>query len=346
MPKVVSLDLARDADLRRWQEYIFRRHDTHHADLGQWRRFFAELYGLRSVNLACVEGDRTLGVASVYLVASPFFGRRLVSCPFFGYGGLYADDLAAQDLLLEQVASAAEEMQVDFVELRLPQPLPAPYSINHDFVEFELRLGDSAEDVWRRALSSNARQNVRKAEKHGLEFSTTRDPAETWGLLSTTQRDLGTPFHSRRFFELLVEHLGEHVRFSEVRLGGRLVAAGLLVRFKDRLSTPYIGSLKDARATRANYCQYWGIIRHCLDSGVRRFDLGRSPRGSSHQQFKQKWGAVPVEVYYCHRAFSARRAYRTVTEPNRLERLASEIWKRLPLALTRRAGHLACRYIP
>ena len=100
MRSVVPLDLRNDADFRRWQQYVLAHPDTHYSDLGEWRRIFAELYGIRSVNLACVENDETLGVASLYRIQSPFFGRLLITCPFFGYGGLYAEDDSVKLLLL------------------------------------------------------------------------------------------------------------------------------------------------------------------------------------------------------------------------------------------------------
>ena len=43
----VALDLSRDTDFERWQSYVLARPDTHYTDLGQWRRIFGELYGLR-----------------------------------------------------------------------------------------------------------------------------------------------------------------------------------------------------------------------------------------------------------------------------------------------------------
>ena len=144
----------------------------------------------------------------------------------------------------------------------------------------------------------------------------------------------------------MTEHLGDDVLFSQVEMDGDLVAAGAMVRFRDRVSTPFIGSLKGYRHTRANYCQYWGIIRHCLDTGVRCFELGRSPRGTSHQRFKEKWGATAVPLHYGHLTISRKRDYRTVLEAGRLERLVSRTWTRLPLTLTRALGPRLVRYIP
>ena len=70
MPQVLSLDMFCDRDLRRWQAYVLSHPDTQYTDLGQWRRIFAELYGIRSLNFAYVAGDRVRGVASLYFIAS------------------------------------------------------------------------------------------------------------------------------------------------------------------------------------------------------------------------------------------------------------------------------------
>jgi len=346
MRKVVPIDFANGDDLQQWQSYILSHPDTQYADLGQWRQVFTELYGIRSVNLACIEDDRILGVSSLYLVASPFFGRLLVSCPFFGSGGIYADDFEVEAELLDAVQNAAEENRADFIEFRLRRPLESPYQIDKHFMEFELFLDGDEQTIWEKSFASNVRQNIRKSRKFPLVFSTTRDPAEPYQLISRTIRDLGTPFHPRRFFDLMMEYLGDHVLFSQVHLDNKLVAAGVMVKYRDHLSTPFIGNLKQFRHTRANYAQYWGIVQYCLENGISCFDLGRSPRGSSHQKFKQKWGAVPIETHYGYQTLSKKRVYRTVLEISPLEQFISEIWKRLPLVFTRRAGHFAARYIP
>ena len=74
--------------------------------------------------------------------------------------------------------------------------------------------------------------------------------------------------------------------------------------------------------------------------------MGRSPRGSTHEKFKEKWGAKAVAIQYGHLTLSKKRTYRSVLEPSPLERFVSETWKKVPLFLTRRVGHLAARHIP
>ena len=119
MPDVVRLQLDRAADAERWRAYVDARDDAHCADLPQWRALFSELYGIEHHSFVCREGDRDTGALSLYRIDSPFMGKMLLTCPFFGYGGFYWDSDAARDALIAEAERCARESGVDFLELRL-----------------------------------------------------------------------------------------------------------------------------------------------------------------------------------------------------------------------------------
>ncbi len=350
MGGIARVDFDNPAELARWQDYVTARGDTHATDHGQWRRLYRDLYGIPNYSYIARRGGgaggEAAGVVSLYHFRSPFMGSMLVSSPFFGYGGLYADDDEVRDRLLARVRQTAVELGVDFVELRLSQALPPPFAAADNFLESHLDLRPTAERVWTEQLSSNARQNVRRARRSELEFGLSSDPRPCHDLLRRALRALGTPFHGRRMFRLLRRHFADETRFSEVRHRGRLIAAGVVMRFGDTVLTPFIGSLRRYGHLRANYLQYWGIIEHCLEHGARRFELGRSPRESTHIRFKRKWGARDVAVRYNHLVVDPRRVYRNVATLPPAYRLATGVWKRLPLALTTLLGPRLARYVP
>ncbi len=346
MSAVVPLDFTCAADVDRWQQYVGTRRDSHCTDDARWRLLYHELYGFPTFNFAWQDGSGVRGVVSVYLIASPFFGRLLVTSPFFGYGGLYADDGDVRDALLQRIEQVAVEQRADFIELRLTEALPPPYTANADFEEFDLDLDRTSEDCWKQ-LSSNVRQNIRKSRRHPLRFGLSPDPDPSYTLVSRTVRDLGTPFHGPRYFRLVRKYFPREAWFAQVHHNDTLVASGLVLCTERSLLTPYIGSLKASRSSAANYCQYWGLIEHALQQGIPRFELGRSPRDSTHAQFKTKWGARAVPVYYNYRQLQKGKEYKyTPSDPPRLFVLASAIWKRLPLPITRLVGHRFARYIP
>ncbi len=334
------------SDFDRWQEFVEGRSDSHCADLAEWRPLFRELYGIEDYSYICVDGDRTVGALSLYHIRSPFMGRMLVTCCFYGYGGFYWESEAARDLLLDEALAVARKLKVDYLELRLTQELPAPYKSNIDFSEYNLDCGAPAEEIWNDRLASNVRQNIRKSRKQALEFNLSDCYGPCFDLLRRTLRAHGTPFHGERYFELLGKHLGSRVRYSEVRHQERMVAAGITVRFKGSIITPYIGSLAESRALRANYFQYWSLIEHCVEQGLNEFQMGRSPRESTHAKFKKKWGCEERPVYYNYLVVNPRKGYRAVSRPSPLYVLATRVWQRLPLALTTWVGPRLFRYIP
>jgi hypothetical protein len=128
--------------------------------------------------------------------------------------------------------------------------------------------------------------------------------------------------------------------------GDRLVAGGVVIRDKESIITPYIGSLARFRALRPNYLQYWGLVEHCATEGLSRFDMGRSPRGSTHAQFKTKWGCREVPVSYSYLVIDPRKRYRSVSRPTAVQRWATRVWTRLPLVVTTTIGPKLYRHIP
>lgn len=346
MDSITRVDFDNPDDFDRWQTYLASRSDTHCTDSGQWRRFFHELYGIPNVSYVFTEGGTVRGLVSLYHFRSPFMGNFLVTNPFFGYGGLYADDDTIRDALLAKVRDQAASLDVDYIELRLRQTLPPPFAAADDFLESHLDLLETEEEVWTQQLASNVRQNLRRARKSDLEFRLSSDHRPCYRLLCRTLRALGTPFHGEPMLALLRKHFARETSFSEVWHRGELMAAGVVMNFGDSVSTPYIGNLKQYGRLRANYQQYWGIIQHCLEQGVPRFELGRSPKGSTHIRFKRKWGARDIAVRYNYLVVNPRKRYRNVTNLSPIYRYATQTWKRLPLAFTSTLGPHLARYVP
>ncbi len=343
---IVPVDLGLARDSARCRAYLNTRGDTHTTDLPGWRLLFNELYGFEDVTFADVDGDRIRGLVSLYLVPSQIHGRMLVSSPFFGYGGLYADTAEIEAALLARLEEAARERDVDFIEFRLRRPLPAPYEVVSSFTEFDLDVSGTADEVWSGRLESTVRDGIAASREAPFVFSTAADPKPAHRLLSRAICDLGAPFHRRRFFDLLLKHFWADVRFSQVHLDGELVAAGVMVRAGDHLLTPYISSLKGEHSQASTYAQLWGVVEHCTATGIRTFELGRSPNGSTQGAFKTRWGATPVPMFHSHLAVSKRRVWTGGAEPTAPHSRATEAWKRLPLPVARRIGHRLLRHMP
>jgi len=188
-------------------------------------------------------------------------------------------------------------------------------------------------------------RNIRSG-KTPFEFTISKEHHQCYNLLSKTLRDHGTPFHNENFFILLKKYFPDDVYFALVSLQEQTVAAGIIIKYKDTIITPYIGSLKQYRNQGTNYYQYWEIIKFCNENKIRHFELGRSPKGSSHEKFKEKWGAQKLQAYYNYYLINRKFTYKTVSQPSYLFVSAVQVWKKLPVGITKWLGHRFFRYIP
>ena len=104
-------------------------------------------------------------------------------------------------------------------------------------------------------------------------------------------RDLGSPVHAREFFRATLEAFGDRARVALVRKGQTPIGGLVALAFKDVLAVPWASCAKEHFALCPNMLLYWETIRAgCMD-GFRRFDFGRSTRGSGTYRFKRQWGA-------------------------------------------------------
>ena len=90
---------------------------------------------------------------------------------------------------------------------------------------------------------------------------------------------------------------------------------------------------------------YWELMCHAARAGYRTFDFGRSREGTGAYHFKRHWGFEPVPLPYQY-ALLGKREVPNVNPSNPKLRLAVEVWKRLPIGLTKLLGPRLTRYLP
>jgi hypothetical protein len=159
-------------------------------------------------------------------------------------------------------------------------------------------------------------------------------------------RDLGTPLHSRRFFELLFDGLPEKARLAAVFLDDLPVAAGFLLGHRGRLEIPWASTVRSFNRMSPNMMLYWRILEHGCREGYEVFDFGRSSPDSGTFRFKAQWGARPVQLYWHYHLIGQGSVLPEISPANPRYSAAIKVWQRLPLAVTRLLGPRLIRHIP
>jgi serine/alanine adding enzyme len=313
----------------------------------EWLQILQQGLAQRPLLLEAKCEGKTVGMLPLALLDTFLFGKFLVGLPYLNVGGVAALDDATAQQLIDAAVELSDQSDVRHLELRHETAIPHP-AFNHQLTEkvhMRLSLPPKADELWK-SIGPKVRNQVRKAEKEGLEVAWGRGELlrEFYSVYSHNMRDLGTPVFGRRLFQSILGNLGESAEICVARYRGRAVAAALLIHGASVTEVPSASSLRHWNHLNGNMLVYWHLLKRAIERGQSVFDFGRSSAGSSTYRFKSQWGATPhpaVWQYYVRRGnVSDMRP----NNPKNQRRIA--VWKRLPVWLTRIAGPPIVRGIP
>lgn len=335
-----------------WDAFTSEARGAQLGHAAAWAGVLRDAYGLRPRYLAChSDAGALLGVLPLCEIRTLAGRRELVSLPFHDGAGVLSRCASATSALLEAALGTARERRCAALELRQVEPLaelPPPISRGSSRrVGLVLALQDDEAAQWS-AIGAKVRNQVRKAEKEGLELATW-SPAELldgfYECFAINMRDLGSPVHAKRFYREAARRFGERLRFIVAADGRRAVGGLVAIHTGDRVTVTWASTLRSERRRCPNNLIYWEALRWALALGARHFDFGRSPVGGGTYRFKRGWGAEEHPLAWVRLApQGAPLPLGAPGESRALARLSS-LWTRLPLAWTRRLGPVLRRHL-
>jgi len=308
------------------------------TDLPAWRRVVRDAYGITSRVLVARDGENIAGALTLFEIRHPAFGRYLTTAPFGNDGGLHADDAAARAVLLAEARALADARGVDYLVVRTRDATLEGFAADAQYRSAVIDLRGGSEAVWEQRLPAKTRNQVRRGMKEGFSIASGPDQLGAFfDVFHAHMRDLGSPAHSRHFYEAIVEHLGDCAEFLVLRDGATLVASALLFRVNGIAMNLHTVALREYNRRCPNYLLYWRMIESSCVLGCTSFDMGRSVEGSPNLDFKRNWGPEIVPLGY-HYYLRRRGDVPNVDPRNPRYRIAIGLWRRLPLAVTKRLG--------
>jgi serine/alanine adding enzyme len=330
----------------RWDAYVNSRPDASMYHRWDWGQVVEQTYGHKAYYLAATEGETLLGALPLVFMKSRIFGDFLVSAPFSSYGGVLSNTSEARSLLLEKAVELAQELRARHVELRQGDPGEVGWKETSARVRMEVQLPASAEELWKR-LSTGMRNKVRNAHKNKLEIEWHAGEAvdDFYGVFAKNMRDLGTPVYPKIWFENLCRQFTDHVRIIILRDGKEPVAAGFVTLFRDVAELPWSASLQESRKKYSAVLMYWALLEWAFQNGYRRVDLGRCTPGSGTYEFKRHWlcKEITLRWYYW---LSPGATLPELRPENPRYRWATQVWRKLPVAVANWLGPRIVRAIP
>jgi len=329
---VKSLSSSDRAD---WDEFVVRNAGGTFFHLSGWQRIISECLGHSTYYLFVEHDGGIAGILPLARVKSVLFGDALISSPFLVYGGPLADCAESLELLLESATNLAEELRVDYLELRNRATM-TKWPTKDSYVTFRKDILPDSEKNFL-AIPRKQRAVVRKAIKTGLTAEFDRDLDGLYSVLSECKRNLGTPFFSLKYLETIKEEFGRKCEILTVRHQGKLLSSVMSFRFRNEVLPYYGGGGIEARKIGANDFMYWKVMENACTNGVQIFDFGRSLKGTGAYNFKRYWGFEPEPLSYEYLLVKSN-SVPQLDPSNQRYKLLINIWSKLPLQVTRVLG--------
>lgn len=327
-----------------WDDFVAAHADATLFHRAGWRRVIRAAHGHATPYLLARDRDGVRGVLPLVEVASPVFGRALISTGFFVYGGILAADAAARDALAAAAARLGASRRVDYVELRSERPVLADWATKSElYATFRRRLEPDGE-ARLKAIPRKKRADVRKSLKAGLITDVGVAPERFHRLYAESVRNLGTPVFALRFVRAICREFPELAELSLVRLGDTPLAALLSFYDRDRVLPYYAGAVPAARPVHAYDHLYWSLMERAVARGVELFDFGRSKTGTGAYDYKRFWGFEPTPLAYQYHLVRAAEVP-DVNPLNPKYRLMVRGWQKLPLPVANRLGPWLARQL-
>jgi FemAB-related protein (PEP-CTERM system-associated) len=333
-------------DTDRWDQFVLSQPEGTLFHLVAWKRAIERTFGFQSLYFYCERDGQITAIVPLFFVTNWVIGDCLHSVPFGVYGGICAADQESRDALLAHVKRLAVRKQVGHLDLhqRNGESIPG-FHTNPLYYSFTTQLEAKSETNLKK-LPRDTRYMIRKGEKAGLEARHGLDQMrDFYGLFCESMRRLGTPVFPRALFENLSQEFGSQVDLTMIYSGVQPISGVMSFKFRDTFLPYYAGANSMAPALAANNFMYWHLMKFAAEHGFRSFDFGRSKKNTGAFHFKSQWG-MKVESLNYQVYLVRRQTVPNFSPVNPKFEMATRIWRKLPLGLTKRLGPHVVRWFP
>ena len=349
----LKIKLAEENDQERWDEYVNRHPDSSPYHLFAWQKAVKQAYGFRSYSLLAQDGVNVTGILPLIFLKTPFLQRALVALPYCDVGGALADTEKVEEGLLREAVDLAQEVKANAIDLRgeisnkTLEQLDCPVSeTSHDKIRMKLVLPGSSEKLWS-SFKSKLRSQVRKAEKNGLVFSWggEKNIDEFYSVVCENMHDLGSPVHSKKWFQSVLKNFGASARMGIVRKNETAIGAGLILSVGSKICIPWASTLRRYNKLSPNMLLYWKLLEFAAETGCASFDFGRSTLGEGTYKFKAQWGAQPEPLVWYILSNERRENITSSSKSSSKREMVEKLWRILPLQVTNLLGPVVRKHI-
>ena len=229
----ITVSVVKNTDEEaKWNSYVAQQPTASGYHQMEWRHLLAKVFGHRTIYFMAqnVHGE-VRGILPLVFLASPLFGRFLVSLPYFNYGGLVSDSPEAIKCLLASAQTCALSLGAAYIELRHEEGLHIDLPNKQHKVSMRLDLPRHHEDLMK-SFSPKLRAQIRRGEKEGMtaEVGGVSLLDDFYSMFSRNMRDLGTPVYTKQFFAEILKSFPKDTAICAIKHAGKPSGGRICIR--------------------------------------------------------------------------------------------------------------------
>ncbi len=349
--KEIQITKATPTNQQEWDAFVQATPNASPYHLFAWGSAITEAYGHKPYYLMARQNGKLLGILPLIHLKLPFLLNQLVALPFCDVGNCLTTDSSVQGKLLAEAQKLTKHLKCKNIQLRgqleNDNNLTIPVTkTEHNKVRMLLDLPESSEALLQN-FKSKLRSQVRKAEKNGVLFHWAGiDGVDSfYSVFCSNMRDLGSPVHSKKLFQKIMEEFGNNSRIGLAEFEGKCIGAGVVLSTNSQTSIPWASTLRQYNKLAPNMLLYWNCLKYASDNSKNVFDFGRSTENEGTFRFKKQWGAKPVPLsWYSSLPCISPPPEAIRTKQSRRERVV-KIWKTVPVPIANLVGPRLRKYI-
>jgi FemAB-related protein (PEP-CTERM system-associated) len=353
-------------DIADYQHFV----DTHpHATAYHnkaWGEAVASAYGFTPKYFALQHNSEHVAVLPCVLMRSLKGKANLCSLPYCDLGGVLANSIENSNELKHLVSQLALTNNWDFEYRERDDSADENRQSNVDTADVGKKtinivdITDGTKVRMLYTLSSDVdahmasfkpklRSQIKKAIKNGVSSSlvakpTASDISTFYQVFAANMRDLGSPVHSKKWFESIFSAYGQNAFLVLVYFEEKCVGGAVVIHTSDKAVIPWASTLRDYNKLAPNMLMYWEVISETIRRGLPNFDFGRSGYNEGTFRFKKQWGAIP-EVLRWETLIDGELCEEMTSEKSSARKQVENIWQKLPLGVTTAIGPKIRKFI-
>jgi FemAB-related protein (PEP-CTERM system-associated) len=346
---------AKDSDMELWDRYVTQHPDASPYHQYAWRKSIEKAYGMSALYLLALgDNDQVIGVLPSILINVPFSSQYLCSLPYCDRGEAIVDSNEVEEGLIRELINQAKAHNINKISYRATDKLttsniPSEEELIGQKVRMLLNLPESA-DALLKGFKAKLRSQINKAKKNGLEVSVGNNDHNLesfYQVFTQNMRDLGSPTHSKKWFQSITDNYADNCVLSVVYYQGTPIGGGIILINGSTVAIPWASTLRSYNRLAPNMLLYWSLLSYATDLGCKQFDFGRSTYGEGTYKFKRQWGAKPQPLVWKEIEIDSGQSTTLQSSLNesKTRKLLENIWQRVPLFITVWIGSGIRKYI-